>query len=59
MCATLSLSECTIIKLFARPGGNLDAQAELELFIKLAREAGFVFRTIDTYLSDKFYYFRN
>ena len=35
-----------------RPGGDLDAQAELELFIKLAKDKGYVFRTIDTYLSD-------
>ena len=35
-----------------RPGGDLVAQAELELFIKLAKDKGYVFRTIDTYLSD-------
>ena len=38
-----------ICKLFPRN----DGQAELELFIKLARDAGYIFSTIDRYLSDR------
>ena len=35
-----------------RPGGDIDAQAELLKFLTLALEKGYEFRTVDTYLTD-------
>jgi len=35
-----------------RPGGDLDAKAELVTFLRLAQDKGYVFRTVDTYLTD-------
>jgi len=35
-----------------RPGGDIDAQAELIKFLTLAQEKGYEFRTVDTYLTD-------
>ena len=35
-----------------RPGGDRDAQQELIQFLTLAKEKGYEFRTVDTYLTD-------
>ena len=35
-----------------RPGGDLDAKAELVRFLRMALDKGYEFRTVDTYLSD-------
>ena len=35
-----------------RPGGDKDAKAELSQFLILAKEKGYEFRTVDTYLTD-------
>ena len=35
-----------------RPGGSLDAKAELVEFLRLALDKGYEFRTVDTYLTD-------
>jgi len=35
-----------------RPGGDLDAKAELAEFLRLALDKGYEFRTVDTYLTD-------
>ena len=35
-----------------RPGGDLDAKAELVRFLRMALDKGYQFRTVDTYLSD-------
>ena len=35
-----------------RPGGDKDAKAELVTFLTLAKEKGYEFRTVDTYLTD-------
>ena len=35
-----------------RPGGDKDAQQELIQFLTLAKEKGYEFRTVDTYLTD-------
>ena len=38
--------------LLSRPGGDSDAKTELVKFLTLAKEKGYEFRTVDTYLTD-------
>jgi len=35
-----------------RPGGDLDAKAELVKFLSLATQKGYEFKTVDTFLTD-------
>ena len=35
-----------------RPGGDVNGAAELSTFLSLARQKGYEFRTVDTYLTD-------
>ena len=38
--------------LLLRPGGDSNAKSELVKFLTLAKEKGYEFRTVDTYLTD-------
>ena len=35
-----------------RPGGDVDAKAELVKFLSMSTEKGYEFKTVDTYLTD-------
>ena len=48
----LSYSNVLANGFLSRPGGDSDAKTELVKFLTLAKEKGYEFRTVDTYLTD-------
>ena len=51
-CANIVVWIFFVYILMFRPGGDVDAKAELVKFLSMSTEKGYEFKTVDTYLTD-------